>query len=163
MIILKKKILFVAGAAGMFLLLMLCPGCKKSTAADNGVVYFLVSEITPFHGDSFILLLSDPEDIATAEKIVNDINSTTTRIVSARIAKGSDDGNYLNKDLLSGNQRVWSWHVTEFFCFADVTAEIYDSWPGYVENHLDEWLQQDGIIGFWSYTVTRKVDASELQ
>lgn len=163
MIILKKRVLFLAGAAGMFLFLILFPGCKKSTAADNGVVYFLVSEITHFHGDSFILPLSDPEDIAAAEKIVNDIDSTTTRIVSARIARGSGDGKYLNKDLLSGNQGVWSWHVVEFFNFADVTAEIYDSWPGYVENHLDEWLQQDGIIGFWSYTVTRKVNPSELQ
>jgi hypothetical protein len=54
--------------------------------------------------------------------------------------------------------------VTKFLGFVDVTAEIYDSWPTYVEEHLDEWLlQSDGIIGFWAYTVKRKVNTSELK
>jgi len=160
----KKKIEFFTLMIGVCLFLVLAAGCKKSTTADDGVVYFMISEMTRLRGDSFILPLSDPADIAAADKIVNDINSTTACIVSARIAKGGGDGRYLNKDLLDGTQRVWSWHVTEFFGFVDVTAEIYDSWPGYVENHLDEWLQQNsGVIGFWNYTVTRRVDALELQ
>lgn len=156
--------IYLICVVGIFIFLSQFFGCKKSTAAENGVVYFLVSEITRFHGDSFILPLSDPDHIAAAEKIANNINSTTSRIVSARIAKGSGDGKYRNKDLLSAGKRVWSWHVVEFFAFVDVTAEIYDSWPTYVENNLALWLQQNnGIIGFWSYTVSRKVDVSELQ
>ncbi len=147
------------------LVLFLSPGCKKaSTNGDAGVVYFLVSEINPVHGDSFILPLSDPADIAAAEKIVNDIHAAGSKIVLARIAPGSGDGKYLNKDLLSAVERVWSWHVVEFFDFVDNTIEIYDSWPGYVENNLALWLQETGgMIGFWSYTVTRKATISELQ
>jgi len=105
--------------------------------------------------------LTDPEDISRAESIIN--GTRNSRIVNARIARGNGDGNYLNKDL-AGSGRVWSWHVVEFFGFVDVTAEIYDSWPTYVEEHLDEWMQQNnGIIGFWAYTVKRKVDVSELK
>lgn len=146
-----------------FLLLTLVPACKTAGVTADGTVYFMVSEITPTHRDSFILPLSDAQDIAAAEKIVNDINSTTSLIVLARIASGSGDGKYLNKDLLNPG-RVWSWHVVEFHDFVDATIEVLDAWPGYVEDNLAAWLQQnDGMIGFWSYTVTRKVDISELQ
>jgi hypothetical protein len=135
--------------------------CKKSSESISGTVYFLVAEIIPNHGDSYILPLRNPEDISLAESIINGTHSS--QIVHARIARGSGDGNYLNKDL-AGSGRVWSWHVVEFFGFVDVTAEIYDSWPTYVEEHLDEWMQQNnGIIGFWAYTVKRKVDISELK
>jgi hypothetical protein len=136
--------------------------CKKSSEVPGAdTVYFLVAEITANHGDSYILPLTAPDDIATAERII--AGTQATQIVHARIARGSGDGNYLNKDL-AGSGRVWSWHVTEFLGFVDVTAEIYDSWPTYVEEHLDEWLQQNnGIIGFWAYTVKRKVNVSELK
>ncbi|MCK4763781.1 MAG: hypothetical protein KAW12_16385 [Candidatus Aminicenantes bacterium] len=160
----KTKITCLIIFMSLCLFLSISSNCKKSTAPGSGVVYFLVSEINPFHGDSFILPLTDPEDIEFAEKIVADINSTTSRIVSARIARGSGGGSYLNKDLSSGSSRVWSWHVVEFFDFVDVTIEIQDSRPTYVEENLDRWMQQNnGMIGFWSYTVTRKVDISELQ
>jgi hypothetical protein len=135
--------------------------CKKSSESISSTVYFLVAEIIPNHGDSYILPLTDPEDISRAESIINGTHNS--QIVNARIARGSGDGNYLNKDL-AGSGRVWSWHVVEFFGFVDVTAEIYDSWPTYVEEHLDLWMQQNnGIIGFWVYTVKRKVDVSELK
>ncbi len=154
----------VAPFIGVFLLIVLVPACKKAASGDsNGTVYFMVSEIRQAHRDSFILPLTDSQHIAAAEKIVNDINASTSLIVSARIARGSGDGKYLNKDLLNPG-RVWSWHAVEFFGFVDVTAEIYDSWPTFVEGNLDFWLEQNqGIIGFWAYTVTRKVDISELQ
>jgi hypothetical protein len=156
----------------MLLALVFCitARCKKSTEIDeetdpepvSGTVYFLVSELSPNHGDSFILPLTDPEDIAAAENIVN--GTARAQIVSAVIDYGSGDSNYKNKDLLSPNKRVWSWHVKEFNAFVDLTAEIYDSWPTYIEEHLDLWMQMNnGIIGFWSYSVTRKVDPSELK
>ena len=128
---------------------------------DSDTVYFLIAEIKPNHGDSFILPLSNIDHIAIADAIINGTHNP--QIVSARIVRGSGDGNYLNKDL-AGSGKAWSWCVNEFFGFVDVTAEIYDSWPTYVEEHLDEWLQQNnGIIGFWTYTVTRRVNISELR
>lgn len=144
------------------LLLWSAFACRVSVGED-GVVYFLVSEIDPIHRDSFILPLTDPQHIAAADRIVQNIQSTTGRIVSARIDRGSGNGQYKNKDLLNPG-RIWSWQVTEFFGFVDITAEIYDGWPGYLEGHLKEWLDQNrGIIGFWNYTVTRRVVEFELQ
>lgn len=137
--------------------------CKKSTETDvSATVYFLVSEVSRFHGDSYILPLTEPADIAAAEAIIN--GSSPSKIVSARIDYGEGDGTYKNKDLLSSAGRVWSWHVVEFNEFADASAEIYDSWPTYIEGNLNSWMQQNqGTIAFWSYTVTRKVTLSELR
>jgi hypothetical protein len=137
--------------------------CKKSAEiVSSGTVYFLVSEISHAHGDSYILPLTEQADITAAEAIIN--GSSTSMIVSARIDFGEGDGIYKNKDLLSSNGRVWSWHVVKFNGFVDVSAEIYDSWPTYIENNLDSWMQQNGgTIAFWGYTVSRKVSLSELK
>lgn len=137
-------------------------GCKKASAGEEaGVRYFLVSEKRTNHGDSFILPLTDPVHIQAAERI---ISSGSFQIVSARINYGNGDGSYVNRDLLDPGKRSWSWHVVEFSGFYDLGAEIYDSWPTYIEENLDEWMQMnDGRIGFWSYTVTRKVAASEVK
>ncbi len=138
--------------------------CKimSDNNAGSSAVYYLVSENVPNHNDSYILPLFKPEDISLADKIVNGTESG--KIIVAEIGRGSGDGVYLNKDLKGLNNKIWSWHIIKFENFADVTAEIYDGWPGYVEEHLDDWLNsKDGIIGFWNYTVKRKVDLSELQ
>jgi hypothetical protein len=153
----KRLILFALLCA----LALTAVQCKKSHATPDGTVYFLVSEINPFHGDSFILPLTDADAIAEARRIIR--GEPGPRIVSARIAEGSGDGNYLNKDLQNPG-RVWSWHVSEFFGFVDFTAEIYDGSPTWVEEHLENWmLQNQGIIGFWGYTVKSEADASLLR
>ncbi len=146
----KFKILLFA-----FVIVMLF-GCKDA-ATDNNTnkpVYFLVSEINPTHNDSFILPLTNPEDIKHAREIISNPGSTKTKIVVAKIAKGN--GPYVNKDLIGG--KTWSWHVTEFLSFADNTAEIYDGNPTYVEENLDEWIRiTSGTIGFWTYTISQEV------
>lgn len=138
--------------------------CKTITADDSGIqtVYYLVSENVVNHNDSFILPLSNPEDIAFADKIAD--GSERTRIIVGVIQPGSGDGIYLNRDLLDPDKRIWSWSVVKFEKFADVTAELYDGWPGYLEENLSDWMvQKDGSIGFWNYSVKRRVDLSELQ
>ncbi|HLP47976.1 MAG TPA: hypothetical protein VK469_18680 [Candidatus Kapabacteria bacterium] len=157
-----KKISVYLMVAFILSFLIVQLNCKKSDDGDNGTVYFLVSETASNHGDSFILPLTDPGHIAAAENIIN--GTAPAQIVVAKIDYGSGDGVYKNKDLLSPNKRVWSWHVKEFLNFADVTIEIYDGWPTYVEDNLDQWMQNtNGTIGFWLYTVTRKVSLSELK
>ena len=136
------------------------PSCK--TADVDDAVYFLVAEITPRHNDSYILPLNDPAHIAQAEAML--AGREPSRIVVARIARGSGNGNYLNKNLTGAEKFSWSWHVVSFLGFADATAEILDGWPGYVENNLEEWLAStNSTIGFWTYRVQRRVAAEELQ
>ncbi len=135
-----------------------------SVPAD-GTVYFLVSETgEAVHQDSFVLPLTKPEDIAAARAIVADRAKglDTSKIVLASIAKGLGDGTYVNRDFFAGS-RTWSWYIAEFLGFPDMTVEIYDGWPGYVEENLDEWIRiTEGRIGFWSYTVTRELTAAEV-
>jgi hypothetical protein len=127
-------------------------------------VFFLVSERgVAEHGDSFVLPLTKPEDIAAARALIEQRTKEpgASKIVLARIAKGSGDGAHVNRNLADG--KAWSWHVAEFLGFPDMTVEIYDGWPGYVEQNLDEWIRiTEGRIGFWSYTVTKELSPSDV-
>jgi hypothetical protein len=140
------------------------------TLAQASPVYFLAAEPagSRVHGDSFVLPLTDPDDIAHArDLILRGPAAAQSPIVFAEIAKGVDG---LNRDLLRPEQPDWSWHVTKFEGFGDFGIELLDGWPTYVEKHRDAWLAQTsglpaggpppetGHIGFWSYTVV-----SELQ
>jgi len=139
---------------------VLC-GCGGGTT--SGTAYFVVAEITPGHGDSFLLPLTDPGDIARARQLAASAHPQPPTIVVAQIESGSSDGLVDNQDLLRGG-RLWSWHVSRFVGFADVTIEILDGWPGYVEANLADWQRNtSGTIGFWRYTVRREVSPSELR
>jgi hypothetical protein len=89
------------------------------------------------------------------------------QIVLAKITRDPRINYYRNRDLIS--DRDWSWHVSEFLGFYDHTIEIYDGWPTYVEENYEEWVANTkgsgtlGVIGFWSYVITREVEASELE
>lgn len=140
--------------------LALC-GCGGSSAPQT--VYFLVAETTPQHGDSFLLPLTAPADIARARALAASPHPQPPTIVVAQIAPGSSDGQQVNRDLLQGG-KPWSWHVSRFHNFADMTIEILDGWPGYVEGNFTAWQRNTGgNIGFWQYTVRREVSAEELR
>ncbi|MBN1505288.1 MAG: hypothetical protein JW955_00495 [Sedimentisphaerales bacterium] len=123
-----------------------------------GPTYFVVSEIgSPVHNDSYILPLEEPADIAHARELIEHGTSVADYIVVAHIAAGPDG---INRDVLAPGEPPWSWHVDEFVSFAEMTIEIYDGWPGYVEQDVDGWIAiTNGHIGFWSYTVTGELPA----
>jgi hypothetical protein len=117
---------------------------------------FVVSEIgAPNHNDSYILPLEDPADIAHARELIEHGVSVADCIVVAHIAAGSDG---INRDVLAPGEPLWSWYVDEFVNFAEMTIELYDGWPGYVEQDVDGWIAiTNGYIGFWGYTVTAEL------
>jgi hypothetical protein len=149
------------------LVLLTVFGCreesKDSPDPDPALVYFLVAETNPVHGDSFILPLKSESDIEQARAM---ILAEESPIIVAEISKNDNDHYSLNKDL--SNNRKWSWHITEFLGFADNTVEILDGWPEYVEENYNDWVRTTkgengkGRIGFWSYTLVREVPYSEL-
>ena len=127
--------------------------------------YFLVGESAEHkYGDSYILPLSSKEDIAKALDILKQDISVRKTIIIAKIEKGGAAGKYVNKDLLNNEHSGWSWRITEFIGFSDNSIEIYDGWPTYVEENLDDWMHNtEGKIGFWNYTLLREVRSDELQ
>ncbi len=143
---------FRQGLAG-FIVAAIMTGCPFTPRES---VYFVVSDPEGDHGDSYILPLQDLSDIAHARALIADPENTDRHIAVARIRRGA--GNPPNRNL-EGDGEAWSWHVSDFVGFADFTAEIYDGWPGYVEDNLDAWMDNtDGTIGFWSYTVTEELE-----
>jgi hypothetical protein len=137
---------------------------SRAFKPDPNTVYFLVGEKVESRGESFIIGLTDPYDITTARAI---IESGEQKIVFAEISKITNPVTQGNVDLLKG--RKWSWHVINVMEFVDVTAEIYDGWPSYVEENFDEFVENTkgdnghGRIGFWNYVIKREVSHDELR
>ena len=149
-LILILSLIVLAGA-------QLSPGANAATpAAPSDTVLFLVAEKDPIHGDSYVLPLGDPEDIADARALINlGSASGVGAIVTAKIERGSDGH---NRDLRNAGQPLWSWHVSQFQGFADAAIEVCDGWPGKVEEDVDAWIANtEGSICFWSYTLVAEL------
>lgn len=122
-------------------------------------VHFVVSEIDhgAGHDDSYVLPLTAAADVAHARALIAQGPAIGSSIVVAQVASGSDG---VNRDVLAPGEPLWSWHVDRFFGFADVTAEILDGWPSFVEQDVVGWIDNtDGYIGFWNYTITAELTA----
>jgi hypothetical protein len=118
-----------------------------SASAWAAPTYFLVAEITPFHHDSYILPLENPQDIAHARDLIaRGPDLAGQPIIIADFVRQADG---INGDYLEPGIRPWSWHVTEFKGFADFTIEILDGNPTQVEDGTFP----GPTMGFWSYTV----------
>jgi len=126
--------------------------------AQAGPVYFLVTEFPgqEVHQDSYVLPLEDAADIAHARDLIaRGPAEAGASIAVAQIAEGSDG---INRNVIASGEPQWNWHVTGFEGFADTTVEILDGWPGDVAKEVPAWIANtNGMIGFWSYTVTREL------
>ena len=129
-----------------------------ATHSDAATTYFLVAERPgdEFHRDSFVLPLTEDDDISHARDLISlGPDTAGSAIPFAKIAAGSDG---INRDLLAPDQHEWSWHVTEFEGFGDVGIELVDGTPTLVEADVPGWLQNtNSSIGFWNYTVVREL------
>lgn len=116
-------------------------------------VYFLVADEE--RTESYVLPLSDSNDIAHARDLIEYGPSIGEQIVVAHVACGGDG---INRDYMSQTKRAWNWHVTEFDGFADITVEILDAWPSYLLYDCQGWISNTGgSIGFWAYTVVEEL------
>lgn len=147
-----------------------------AAAANAATVYFLVSEFPDQreHGDSFVLPLSDDNDIAHARDLVERGRAAGSYLISADIVAGADN---INRNILAEGKPAWSWHISNFDQFGDVSIELTDGWPGFIESDVPGWITNTGggtvdndgdgepdgppptvgHIAFWSYTVTAEL------
>jgi len=134
-------------------------GTLGGVSAQATNVRFVVGEMPGrvVHNDAYVIELSRPADIAHARALVAQGPSAGAALVVARIAAGGDGINR-NYAVATTPAPAWSWRVTDFVGFADVTIEILDGWPRYVEGDVAGWIQNTtGLVGFWNYTVTREL------
>jgi hypothetical protein len=133
--------------------------------ARAGTVLFVVAERPGFeeHGDSFVLPLADPTDVAHARDLVaRGPDAAGAGIVFAEIAAGRDG---INRNVLAAGEPLWDWHVATFEGFGDMGVELVDGWPTFVQDDVPGWIANTrrsedetvGHIGFWSYTVVSEL------
>lgn len=146
----------------VLLLAVLLFSCKNEETEDNcsdDYVYFKVSEMdAPFHLDSYVLPIpkSDTMNIRIAREIIQYGAAYSRRIISGKIIRGFSTCELLNKDLVSG--KTHKWYVQQFDGFSEIAIEVCDSWPGYIDDNLDQWMSElDGAICFWGYSVTEEI------
>jgi hypothetical protein len=133
--------------------------CPEPSLTHAATVHFLVAEQPEevVHGDSYVLPLNDPADIAHARSLITAPAGTLPSIAIAKVAPGADG---INRDHRAAGTPAWNWHVTEFESFADFSAEILDGWPTFVEQDVPGWMANTNrTIGFWSYTVVAELPA----
>ena len=159
--------------AVVVVLFAMAAGAATSSAAT---VYFLVSEFSDQreHGDSFVLPLSDEDDIAHARDLVARGRDAGSSLIAADIVAGADN---INRNILAEGKPAWSWHISDFDQFADASIELTDGWPTFIESDVQGWIHNTGggtvdndgdgepdgppptvgRIAFWSYTVTAEL------
>ena len=132
-------------------------------------IYFLVGAPSIWIWDnreSYVLPLSKEEDINYARYLIlrNQLGFSDgdRAIVVAYITTGMDG---INRNYLDPRFPGWSWHVSEFIGFGEVTVEILDGGPDLLEKQFD-WAHQTAggkyEIGFWAYTVVRELGPTPL-
>jgi hypothetical protein len=127
--------------------------CSISIQADT--VYFLVSDFNPAdRTDGYVLPLTDPNDIAHARDLIANGPGVGRPLVVAHIACGADN---INRNFYSPTLNAWNWHITSFSGFADMTIEILDGNPNFVNRDCLTAGTTMSAIGFWSYTVVAEL------
>ena len=120
-------------------------------------IHFLVAELPgmEFHNESYVLPLNDSTDISHARRLIDEGPGIGQIIVHAGISPGPDG---INRNHLAPGKPEWSWHVSEFLGFNDVTVEILDGRPSQIEEDIQGWFNNtDGHIGFWGFTVVEEL------
>jgi hypothetical protein len=129
-------------------------GVSSPARPEADTAYFLVANpdlLLDGLSDSYVLPLSDPDDIAAARALLDG----GFLIVSATVTVGSDG---INRDMLASESPAWSWHVTRFHGFSEVTMELCDGNPTFTEAEAQNSSEGDEmLICYWSYTVVLEV------
>jgi hypothetical protein len=113
-----------------------CDSGGDSPSEPDTMAVFRVDSCPGQAGETFRVLMTDPALIAEAERL---IATGDQRILIGSLAAG--DG---------GFNAPWSWHmVASTLEFADVTIELCSGCASFVENDLDEWINNVGSFCPW--------------
>jgi hypothetical protein len=123
----------LAAALGFSLLLLLGCSSPAGPGLEDGVLAtFRV------HTERYSIFITNPQTIEQVIALWN--GRSTANIPSGRVRKGRVAYN-----------KPWSWHIdSEDIAMAEVTIELCDGVPSYVEAHLDDWFAAVGYFCPWS-------------
>jgi hypothetical protein len=90
------------------------------------------------NGERYSIFITNPQTID--QVIALSHGQSDAKIPSGRVVKGQV---FYNKP--------WSWHIdSQDITMAEVTIELCDGIPSYVEAHLDDWIATVGYFCPWS-------------
>jgi hypothetical protein len=102
------------------------------------------------HAESFVVEMSDPDEIASARNQL--AGREATKGVAGRVVRGNPG---FNRDVLRGVR--YSWHLDpDTVHFFEISIEVCDGIPSFVESHLDEWVAQ-GQFCPWSSKIVQEL------
>ena len=100
------------------------------------------------NGERYSIFITNPQTID--QVIALSYGQSDAKIPSGRVVKGQV---FYNKP--------WSWHIdSQDITMAEVTIELCDGIPSYVEAHLDDWIATVGYFCPWS---TRLVSVKDYR
>lgn len=124
-------------------------GCNTTSTDDPEHRYYEFTAGDYSSGeDNFIAKTSDPAVIKRAEAQLALPRNKRNLHINGEIARGDD-----------GYNTGWSWHfVPGTWSFAEVSIEVCDGQPAFVEKNLDYWIEDVGRFCPWSSIVLREVN-----
>lgn len=124
--------------AGLLLLILL-PGCGATDPLPDGALF----SVSACQGETFRVLVADE---AVAAEMDARVGRGPGRIVLGRPVRGN-----------GGFNDPWSWHLDPGSIeLADLTVEVCDGCPSYVEGHLEDYLAI-GTYCPWSSAVVARL------
>ncbi len=111
----------------------------------------LITKSPPLSGGILVTF-----DVADEQYSIFVTNNETIEEVFA-VQRGESQANIPNGLIVEGTvfyNQPWSWHIdSEDIHMAEMTIELYDSLPSFVESELDYWLETVHRYAPWSATI----------
>ena len=122
-----------------------CTGSSTDSGSQNPVATFEL--IHTVQNETFVAQTSDPDVIAKARSELSKPMGERQLHINGSIAAGA-----------GGVNDPWSWHFNiGEWDLVEVSAEVCDAWPSYIENNLEDWMQSVGAFCPWSGRVSKEL------
>jgi hypothetical protein len=127
--------LFSKGAAGLVLAATVLAVCSSPTSPELEGGVLATFDV---QGERYSIFITNPQTIEQVLALSN--GQGNARIPSGRLIKGREAYN-----------APWSWHIDpEDVHMAELTMELCDGLPSYVEKDIDYWVVTVGRFCPWS-------------
>lgn len=137
-----------------FLLVLFALSLLLGCGGDTVIVGDSADFVVKVNNEQFVARMTDPASITRAREILQ--GKAENAILLGDVRRGSGGFN-------RGRSKIWNWHLTpDSVRFADVTIELCDGTPSYLEENLDEWLVQIKQFCPWSAEIISEVGREPL-
>ena len=136
---------------------------KVACLGAVSILIVVISGCDPVNKDRMFLIgdLEGKEDFVAVTS-----DSAVIAVVNSQLAKPvAERKMHINGKIERGNgghNLAWSWHFTpNQWSLAEMSMELCDGWPGFVEENLDYWIDTVGRFCPWSSYVKSEITTAQ--